>query len=106
MSDALAGVPADQAQAAALGATCFETIDHTALFQPSAEASSKAPCCHACERPLHASHDEGFSVPGRGLLVFMRGDERRAEEPRLCPSCGAAIGMTMLSRWAIEEEEG
>ena len=62
--------------------------------------------CHACDEVLRAEDDHGFSVPGRGLLVFTRGEERRAEEPRLCPSCGAAIGMTMLSRWAIEEEEG
>ena len=102
MSAALAGVPSSQAQAAE-DAGRFESIDHTSLFTT---ASAHADSCHACAKPVDATEDEGFSVPGRGLMVFARGDERRAEEPRLCGSCGAAIGMTMLTRWAIEEEEG
>ncbi len=110
MSAALAGVPAAQAQAFELEreAVRWDTLDHTALFQTDAHATAaaKASRCHACEKPMNASDDEGFAVPGRGLLVFTRGDERRAEEPTLCPSCGAAIGMTMLTRWAIEEDEG
>ena len=110
MSAALAGVPAAQAQATELqgDATRFETMDHTALFQTDTRdrLASSPSRCHACEKPIHDSDDHGFAVPGRGLLVFTRGDERRAEEPRLCPSCGAAIGMTMLTRWAIEEDEG
>lgn len=112
MSAALAGVPAAQAQAAELAhpahqAGRFETIDHSALFtEVAADARAASSACHACEKPIWASSDEGYSVPGRGLLVFTRGDERRAEEPKLCPTCGAAIGMTMLSRWATEEDEG
>ncbi len=110
MSAALAGVPAAQAQAAELERQAMQcdTIDHTALFQTDvrADTAASASSCHACEKPIHASDDEGFAVPGRGLLVFTRGDERRTEEPKLCASCGAAIGMTMLTRWAIEEDEG
>lgn len=121
MSAALAGVPAAQAQAHDDGGRAAgrcEMIDHTALFGPQASSiggdhattatgpGSQPTECHACEKPIYASDDEGFAVPGRGLLVFTRGDERRAEEPRLCASCGAAIGMTMLTRWAIEEDEG
>ncbi len=104
MSAALAGVPSAEAQAREEGALRFDTIDHTALFEMAPDAGVTT--CHTCEKPIRASDDHGFAVPGRGLLVFTRGDERRAEEPTLCASCGAAIGMTMLTRWAIEEEEG
>jgi hypothetical protein len=78
-------------------------FSHDVLFEEPREA------CHACGDDLDSSadaDDDGFGVTGRGLVVFYRGDERRPEEPGLCPSCGAAIGMTMLTRWAIEEEEG
>jgi predicted RNA-binding Zn-ribbon protein involved in translation (DUF1610 family) len=97
---ALSGAPLDQAH----DPVPYETVDHAALF--ASAHSTPLSQCHACERELHAADDEGFSVPGKGLLIWARGDERRAEEPKLCPSCGAAIGMTMLTRWAIEEEEG
>jgi hypothetical protein len=47
------------------------------------------------------------SLPrGRGLLVWVRGDERRYEEPELCPRCASAIGITAVHRWEIEEDEG
>ena len=41
-----------------------------------------------------------------GLLVFVRGGETVYEEPPLCGSCSLAIGVTAISRWAEEEEEG
>ncbi|HEX6240454.1 MAG TPA: hypothetical protein VFZ61_06155 [Polyangiales bacterium] len=43
---------------------------------------------------------------GRGLLLFVRADEVRYEEPPLCARCSVAIGVTALVRWAEEEEEG
>jgi hypothetical protein len=43
---------------------------------------------------------------GRGLYVWSRGDELRFEEPALCCLCSVAIGMTALSAWNVEEEEG
>ncbi len=47
------------------------------------------------------------SLPrGKGLLVWVRGDERRYEEPELCPRCASAIGITAVHRWEIEEDEG
>ena len=50
--------------------------------------------------------DAGYGVTGRGLLVWSRGDERRYQEPPLCSGCAAAIGVSALQRWEIEEEEG
>ena len=41
-----------------------------------------------------------------GLLVFVRGGETIYEEPPLCSSCSLAIGVTAITRWAEEEEEG
>jgi hypothetical protein len=78
----------------------FTVFSHDVLFEEPRET------CHACNETLDDHDDDGFDVTGRGLMVFYRGDERRVEEPGLCPTCGAAIGMTMLTRWAIEEEEG
>jgi hypothetical protein len=51
----------------------------------------------------------GEAVDGEttgGLLVFVRGGETVYEEPPLCPNCSLAIGVTAISRWAEEEEEG
>jgi hypothetical protein len=50
--------------------------------------------------------DEELGPPGSGLLLFVRGDEVRYEEPPLCSRCSVAIGVTALVRWAEEEEEG
>lgn len=97
----------------------FVSAGHEALFQEVA-----ATRCDVCEAALgdadddeaapgaHWSgevghHDAHAHMPsGRGLLVWARGDERRYQEPPLCPRCAAAIGMSALQRWEIEEEEG
>ena len=73
---------------------------HEALF---AEA---APACAVCDGPRTEEADDGYDVAGRGLLMWARGDERRFEEPTLCPACAAAIGVSALRSWEIEEEEG
>lgn len=52
------------------------------------------------------SDDGGYDGTGHGLLVWSRGEERRYQEPPLCASCAAAIGVSALQRWEIEEEEG
>jgi hypothetical protein len=41
-----------------------------------------------------------------GLLVFVRAGETVYEEPPLCGACSLAIGVTAITRWAEEEEEG
>jgi hypothetical protein len=64
--------------------------------------------CDVCERPISDDDDEGHAVSGRGLYVWTRGEDvaTTREEPPLCPSCAAALGLTALARWEIEEEEG
>jgi hypothetical protein len=55
--------------------------------------------CDVCGEPV-----EGDA--GSGLLVFVRGGETVYEEPPLCAHCSLAIGVTAITRWAEEEEEG
>jgi hypothetical protein len=55
------------------------------------------------EQDVHAASP---TTGGAGLLVFVRADEVRYEEPPLCARCSVAIGVTALVRWAEEEEEG
>lgn len=77
---------------------------HDILFAGSPERR-----CDACNRPLETNaetDDDGYAVPGEGVYLWARGDEVRFEKAPLCPSCAAAIGMTALARWEIEEEEG
>jgi hypothetical protein len=78
------------------------TASHEALFE-SAEALQ----CDACGAPLsEASDDDGYGIAGSGTYMWTRGDLVRFEKAPLCSSCASAIGMTALSRWEIEEEEG
>jgi hypothetical protein len=80
----------------------FVTAGHAVLF-----ADDETARCDVCKDRVDApEEEEGFSVRGRGLLVWTRGDERRYQEPPLCPGCAAAIGLSALQRWEIEEDEG
>ena len=82
----------------------FVTAGHAVLFQ-----DTEAHRCDVCSELLASDDDDdhvGADVRGRGLLVWSRGEERRYQEPPLCPACAAAIGVTALQRWEIEEEEG
>lgn len=75
---------------------------HAVLFET--EGSDR---CSVCAEILAAADDDDAGpLRGRGLLVWSRGDERRYEEPELCPRCASAIGVTALHRWEIEEDEG
>lgn len=89
---------------------CF-TASHAVLFETDDDR------CSVCSEILSKESDDDAGpglLPtktwgpsrGRGLLVWSRGDERRFEEPELCPHCASAIGVTALHRWEIEEEEG
>lgn len=62
--------------------------------------SDESLVCHACDAPI-----EGEPA-GRGLMVFLRGDEVVREEPPLCERCALAVSMTALDRIFVEEEEG
>jgi hypothetical protein len=64
------------------------------------EAEDEALACHACDAPM-----EGVPA-GRGLFMWVRGEEVRFEEPALCAQCATAIGITALAGWTVEEEEG
>ncbi len=76
------------------------SASHSILFEGSAER------CSVCSELLEDDDDDGANLRGCGLLVWARGEERRYEEPQLCPSCAAAIGVSALQRWEIEEDEG
>ena len=78
----------------------FVSASHSILFDEGDER------CSVCSELLEAEDDEGTEIRGRGLLVWTRGEERRYEEPHLCPSCASAIGVSALQRWEIEEDEG
>lgn len=89
----------------------FVTAGHAILFQ-----DAEAHRCDVCSEVLgdstdagsneHDSDDATYDVRGRGLLVWSRGEERRYQEPPLCATCAAAIGVTALQRWETEEDEG
>ena len=64
------------------------------------DAGQEPEVCDACDAPI-----EGEPA-GRGLLIFLRGDHVLREEPPLCEHCALAIGMTALTRWEMEEEDG
>lgn len=88
----------------------FVVAGHEALFEREGQPtpSSDGDRCDACGVAIEAASedDEGYAIGGRGRYLWTRGDERRNEEPPLCPSCAAAIGMVALHQWNIEEEEG
>jgi hypothetical protein len=69
-------------------------------------AAADEPRCDACGSPVPRGDDDGFAVAGQGVYLWTRGTEVRFENVPLCPICAAAIGMTALARWEIEEEEG
>ncbi len=85
-----------------MGAPHCISASHAVLFEMAEER------CGVCSEPLvRPGADDADAVgPSRGLLVWTRGDERRYEEPELCPGCASAIGVTALHRWEIEEDEG
>lgn len=56
--------------------------------------------CDACRATI------GGEPAGRGLLLFVRGDDVEYEEPPLCASCALAVSVTALWRFAAQEEEG
>jgi hypothetical protein len=83
-------------------APAFSSASHEALFESM--ASSR---CDACGEPLdEESAEEGYGVRGAGVYMWKRGDDVHFEPAPLCSFCAAAIGMTALARWEIEEEEG
>jgi hypothetical protein len=84
------------------GEPVVSSAGHEALFECAASAR-----CDACGEPLdEGGGEEGYGVPGSGVYMWKRGDDVHFEPAPLCSFCAAAIGMTALARWEIEEEEG
>lgn len=88
--------------------TGFVVAGHEALFEKKGAgpgASDADERCDACGEPIPPeSEDDRYAVSGRGRYVWTRGEDRRAEEPPLCPSCAAAIGMIALHQFNAEDE--
>jgi len=82
----------------------FVTATHEMLF---AENDTR---CDACGGPLDSPAPtdglDGEDDSGSGLYVWARNGEVVYEEPPLCAACAAAITLTAMQRWEIEEEEG
>ena len=80
----------------------FAVVGHEALFEESGEPLA----CDVCGAQVGEDSGEGPAVPGLGMYLWARGEETRREEVPLCAACAAALGVTALARWEIEEEEG
>ncbi len=66
-----------------------------------------AEVCDACGLTIERDgEDPDLPVMGAGAFVRSRGDRIEVEQVPLCAACAAAIGLTALARWEIEEEEG
>jgi hypothetical protein len=86
-------------------APSFVTASHEVLFE-DVEATRCDVCAALIVADAEDASSPGYDVRGSGLLVWSRGEERRYQEPPLCAGCAAAIGVSALQRWEIEEEEG
>ena len=78
----------------------IDSVADAALQAQRAAAGDAELRCDACDGGI-----EGEPA-GRGLYMWTRGEDVRFEEPALCESCATAIGVTALSEWEREEEEG
>ena len=87
-------------QPAPMASMAIDSVAVASMMARRSEAGEVELRCDACD-----SHIEGEPA-GRGLYMWTRGEEVRFEEPALCGDCAIAIGVTALSEWAIEEEEG
>ncbi len=81
----------------------FVTLGHDALCSANAEVR-----CDICSVQLSRAESDAppYAVRGEALYAWTRGDEHRREEPPLCADCAAAIGISALTRWAMEEDDG
>ena len=93
--------PAQQAATEGDATASCVTATHEVLFQIREPAQ-----CDACGGSLPDEPDDGRGLAGSGTYMWLRGDSVEVENVPLCASCAAAIGITALSRWEIEEEEG
>lgn len=85
------------------GPKAVRSFSHRALFR---EEQSREHRCEVCGLAISPRDDDGAMPAGSGLLVWTRGDEVRYDEPPLCPTCSAALGMAQVRRWDTDDEEG
>lgn len=78
----------------------IDAFADAALHQRAELEAASSVRCDACDAPIEGEPE------GRGLYIWARGDEVRYEEPPLCEHCATAIGITALTLWSMEEEEG
>jgi hypothetical protein len=87
--------------ARAVASEGFVVVSHEALFARDDESK-----CDVCGAPIALGDDDDHRIRGEGVYMWTRGEQVCFERAPLCADCGAAIGMTALARWEIEEEEG
>lgn len=67
--------------------------------QPPLPPQEQVQVCDVCGRKLRGE------PAGRGMLMWMRGDEMRIEEPALCGRCAHAITAASHRMWADPDDE-
>jgi hypothetical protein len=83
-------------------AEAWTSASQDVLFELAENAACDA-CGRIMSRPVES---QGYAETGQGLYMWVRDNEVRLDPAPLCASCAAAIGVTALARWEIEEEEG
>ena len=99
-----AGPPQSELPNAEGSAPEYVCANESVLFE-----EEEAVKCDACGAELAGAEDdlEPYEVRGEGVYMWSRGEgDVRFERAPLCASCAAAIGVSALARWEIEEEEG
>jgi hypothetical protein len=56
--------------------------------------------CHVCKAEIEGE------VGAHGFILVLRDDVPRFERPPLCERCAHAIGISAITRYDEEEEEG
>ena len=99
---AIAAVGTEAPRGASADAPRAHVAELAALFVPGPVR------CDGCDAELAAPADASSedAAAARGALLWRRGDALELEPRPLCEACAAAIGLTALRQWEIEEEEG
>jgi len=82
------------------GSSTFVTATHAALFEQEGATG-----CDICGEAI-PPEDDGPAVPGRASYASARGDTVTFDPAPLCATCAAAVAITAIQRWDVEEEEG
>lgn len=81
------------------------TVPHIAAFYEELPRLQHAePAEQAYECDLCGERCAGLPA-GKGLMLWWRGTEWRADEPPLCEECAGRVTMGAVVKWALEDEE-